>query len=183
MIPPDAHALLAALLKHLKENGSLTQPAVAAAFRAVPRHLFLPDLPLEEVYLDDAIPTKMGNVYPISSSSQPSMMAIMLEQLGLAPGQTVLEIGAGTGYNAALMGHLVGPTGCVTTVDIDDDLVEAARSHLAAAGGFALLLAAWAPAVPALALGWAAVAAVAGWLDAEWFVRRTAAREPDFLRP
>lgn len=130
---PDAHALLAGLLTQLKENGSLTQPAVAAAFRAVPRHLFLPDLPLSEVYLDDAIPTKMGDGYPISSSSQPSMMAIMLEQLDLAPGQTVLEIGAGTGYNAALMGYLVGPAGRVITVDIDEDLVQAAREHLAAA--------------------------------------------------
>ncbi|MCZ9340983.1 methyltransferase domain-containing protein, partial [Streptomyces sp. TRM76130] len=42
--------------------------------------------------------------------------------------------GAGTGYNAALIGHLVGPSGHVTTIDIDDDLVDGARAHLAAAG-------------------------------------------------
>ena len=61
-------------------------------------------------------------------------MAIMLEQLDVRPGQRVLEIGAGTGYNAALLAHLVGPTGQVITVDIDADTVEAARQHLEAAG-------------------------------------------------
>ncbi len=131
---PDPNALLAGLLKTLTAAGALTQPAVAAAFRAVPRHLFLPGLPLAEVYADEAIPTKMAEGHPISSSSQPAMMAIMLEQLDLAPGQTVLEIGAGTGFNAALIGHLVGPRGRVVTLDIDEDIVDAARRRLAAAG-------------------------------------------------
>ncbi len=130
----DLPALQAALLHTLHTSGALTDPAVAAAFRAVPRHLFLPDRPLAEVYRDEAIPTKLAGGQAISSSSQPAMMAIMLEQLALAPGQQVLEIGAGTGYNAALLGHLVGPTGRVVTVDIDEDLVEAAQRHLAAAG-------------------------------------------------
>jgi len=58
----------------------------------------------------------------------------MLEQLGLEPGHKVLEIGAGTGYNAALMAHIVGKTGQVVTVDIDQESVDAAREHLAAAG-------------------------------------------------
>jgi protein-L-isoaspartate(D-aspartate) O-methyltransferase len=61
-------------------------------------------------------------------------MVIMLDQLGLAPGQRVLEIGAGTGYNAALMKHIVGPSGTVVSVDIDPDLVTQARDHLANAG-------------------------------------------------
>ncbi len=135
----NPNALLAALLDTLTASGALTQPAVAAAFRAVPRHLFLPGLPLAEVYADEAIPTKLAEGHPISSSSQPAMMAIMLEQLDLAPGQRVLEIGAGTGFNAALIGHLVGPQGRVVTVDIDDDLVAAARQHLAAAGAHNVL--------------------------------------------
>ena len=58
----------------------------------------------------------------------------MLEQLELEPGLSVLEIGAGTGYNAALMAHVVGEAGTVTTVDLDADLVDGTRAHLAAAG-------------------------------------------------
>lgn len=124
-----------ALIDDLVERNLLTAPAVEAAFRAVRREHFLPELPPEKVYQDRAIPTKMDDSgRPISSSSQPTIMAIMLEQLDLQPGHHVLEIGAGTGYNAALMAHIVGEQGRVTTVDIDDDLVEAARANLAAAG-------------------------------------------------
>src|SRR5258708_24206156 len=61
-------------------------------------------------------------------------MAIMVEQLALQPGDRILEIGAGTGYNAALMAHLVGPKGQVVTVDIDQDTAAAAQAHLATAG-------------------------------------------------
>jgi protein-L-isoaspartate(D-aspartate) O-methyltransferase len=108
---------------------------VAAALRAVPRHLFLPDLPPEAAYRDDAIVTKRdADGQGISSSSQPAIMAIMLDQLDLAPGQRVLEIGAGTGYNAALIAHIVGPSGRVVSVDIDADTTETARAHLDDAG-------------------------------------------------
>jgi protein-L-isoaspartate(D-aspartate) O-methyltransferase len=112
---------------------------VAAALRAVPRHLFLPELPPEEAYRDAAIVTKRDtDGHPISSSSQPAIMAIMLDQLGLAPGQRVLEIGAGTGYNAALISHIVGDEGQVTSIDIDPELVGLAREHLASAGSGAV---------------------------------------------
>ncbi len=124
----------AALVEQLRASGVLTQPDVAAAFLAVPRHVFLPGLPADEVYRDEAIPIKLEAGRAISSSSQPAMMAIMLEQLDVAPGQTVLEIGAGSGYNAALLGQLVGPAGQVVSIDIEADLVLAARDHLAAAG-------------------------------------------------
>ncbi len=108
---------------------------VAAALRAVPRHLFLPGLPPEATYADDAIVTKRDQGgQAISSSSQPAIMAIMLDQLDLAAGHRVLEIGAGTGYNAALISHIVGPSGQVTSIDIDPELVGTAREHLASAG-------------------------------------------------
>jgi protein-L-isoaspartate(D-aspartate) O-methyltransferase len=108
---------------------------VAAALHAVPRHLFLPGERPEAAYRNDAIVTKRDETgQPISSSSQPTIMAIMLDQLDLAPGQRVLEIGAGTGYNAALISHVVGPSGQVTSVDIDPELVAAAREHLDRAG-------------------------------------------------
>src|SRR6516164_1402300 len=108
---------------------------VADALWTVPRHLFLPDLPPEVAYRDDAIVTKRdADGLAISSSSQPGIMAIMLDQLDLAPGHRVLEIGAGTGYNAALISHVVGPSGQVTSVDIDPELVGQAREHLVGAG-------------------------------------------------
>src|SRR6266567_2264621 len=91
------------LIDQLKSNRHITSRSVEAAFRAVPRHLFLPNIALKEVYQDQAIVTKSLDERVVSSSSQPTMMAIMLEQLQLQPGQRVLEIGAGTGYNAALM--------------------------------------------------------------------------------
>lgn len=123
------------LVSRLEASGALRERAVAGAFRAVLRHHFLPGRPLDEVYEDAAIMTKTGEGgVPISSSSQPAIMAIMLQLLRLRRGHRVLEIGAGTGYNAALISRLVGPEGRVTTLDIDDDLVAQARANLAAAG-------------------------------------------------
>src|SRR5262245_55054862 len=82
---------------------------------------------LDLIYSDRALITRLSGAargaqaaepgVPISSSSQPSLMAQMLQDLRPAPGQRVLEVGAGTGYNAALLAHLVGP-GLVTSVDV-----------------------------------------------------------------
>ena len=122
------------LIDKLIRDNIIQSSRVESAFRIIPRHLFLPDLAIEKAYEDTAIPTKMENGRAISSSSQPTMMAIMLEQLDLQAGHHVLEIGAGTGFNAALMAQIVGETGQVTTLDIDEDIVLAARDHLQAAG-------------------------------------------------
>src|SRR5215208_394020 len=131
----NINVLNQALVDELKSMGCIQTPRVEAAFQAVLRHRFIPETPLEEVYSNRVILTKQDqNGQWISSSSEPAIMAIMLEQLDLEPGQKVLEIGAGTGYNAALMAHIVGETGQVVTVDIDDDLVEAAEAHLLGAG-------------------------------------------------
>ncbi len=129
-VPALQHALVATL----KHNGLLRSPRLEAAFQPVPRHVFLPGVPLKDVYRDGAVSTKHRDGVTISSSSQPSMMAIMLDQLDLQPGQRVLEIGSGTGYNAALIAHIVGDTGHVVTIDIDEDLVDRARAHLVGAG-------------------------------------------------
>ncbi|HET9016142.1 MAG TPA: methyltransferase domain-containing protein [Thermomicrobiaceae bacterium] len=122
------------LIETLRQRGALHDEAVAAAFRAVPRERFLPGLPLEQVYRDDAIATKRIEGVAVSSSSQPAIMAVMLEQLDVRPGMQVLEIGAGTGYNAALLQHLVGERGRVVTVDIDPEVAGWARERLDAAG-------------------------------------------------
>jgi protein-L-isoaspartate(D-aspartate) O-methyltransferase len=124
-----------ALVNQLKEQGLITTPAIEQAFLAVPRHLFLPGESLDRVYRDWSVIIRRGaEGQPTSSSSQPAIMAIMLEQLDLQPGQRVLEIGAGTGFNAALIASVVGPGGAVVTVDIQPDLVEHARKCLDAAG-------------------------------------------------
>ncbi len=131
----DAIALNEALVNELKKNGAIQSASTEAAIRAVLRHQFLPGTRLEDAYSNRAISVKQDSHGEwLSSSSEPAIMAIMLEQLGLKPGQSVLEIGAGTGYNAALMAHIVGESGRVVSVEIEPDLAEAAREHLAAAG-------------------------------------------------
>ncbi len=131
---PEATRLRNVLVDRLVREGRVRDVKIEAAFRAVPRHLFVPKVSLREAYSDRAIVTKQVEGQPISSISQPSMIAIMLDQLGLRSGQRVLEIGAGTGYAAALMAHIVGKGGQVITMDIDEDLVAGARAHLSAAG-------------------------------------------------
>ena len=131
----DVQARRDALVEQLCSGGHIVSPLVEEAFRAVARHLFLPGEEPVDVYRDEAFVTKRGSEgLPVSSSSQPAIMAVMLEQLGLQRGQRVLEIGAGTGYNAALIAHVVGGEGAVTTIDIDADLVQEARAQLDAAG-------------------------------------------------
>jgi len=123
------------LVDLLAEAGHVRTERVAEAFRTVPRHLFLPGVEPADAYADEAIVTRwQSDGRPISSSSQPAIMAQMLEQLDLEPGQRVLEIGTGTGYNAALLAHLVGTTGAVSTLDIDPGLIEQGRGQLQAAG-------------------------------------------------
>lgn len=121
--------LRAEMVERVRAAAGPVSPSVLAALLTVPRDRFLPDLPLETVYQDEAIVTKRGpDGIPISSSSQPTIMAIMLDQLDLRPGHRVLEIGAGTGYNAALMTHIVGAAGNVVSLDIDPDIVERAQA-------------------------------------------------------
>lgn len=124
-----------ALVDGLLVGGLIRSPGVEAAMRAVPRHLFLPGVPLQVAYADDVVQVKRNAAgVPISAASQPTIVALMLDDLDVRPGHRVLEIGAGSGYNAGLLAKLAGPTGRVTTVDLDDDIVEGARRGLAAAG-------------------------------------------------
>lgn len=154
-----AAALRHRMVRHIVAGGGLTDPAWRAAFAAVPRHLFVPvyfcgdsgdpghgryaaDDPdarrrlrwLKGAYTDQPIATHVTGGELVSSSSQPSLMALMCEALDVHEGQRVLEIGAGTGYNAALLAHRLGGTGAVTTVDLDAAITAAAREHLAAYG-------------------------------------------------
>ncbi|MGH3872976.1 MAG: methyltransferase domain-containing protein [Pseudonocardiaceae bacterium] len=98
---------------------------------------------LTEVYCDDSLITQLAQVrpgyalrpftVPASSSTRPSLMARMLEDLELTDGMRVLEIGTGTGYNAALLAHRLGAAH-VHSVDIHPCLIAAARDRLARLG-------------------------------------------------
>src|SRR5579862_9177404 len=133
--PATAAAARARMAADLRVNGRAVSKPIRDAFASVPRHQFVPQVGAADAYRDEAFVLKCGpDGIPVSSSSQPAMMAIMLEQLDLLPGHRVLEIGTGSGYNAALMSSITGPEGTVTTVDIDAELVERARASLEAAG-------------------------------------------------
>jgi protein-L-isoaspartate(D-aspartate) O-methyltransferase len=145
-----------ALVDALKNEGKLSSPLVEAAFRQVPRHPFIDhfyllerkdrrvrwqqiqpstvqdtDAWLRAVYANQPIVTAFDEYNtPTSSSSSPDAMAFMLEQLQLAPGMRVLEIGTGTGYNAALLAHIVGDPHKVFTVEIDEGLAHRAQRIL-----------------------------------------------------
>ncbi len=128
-----AAELNTALIETLRGKGRILTGRVARAFEEVPRHLFVPGASLEQAYRDDVVFTKRDEAdgSALSSVSAPWLVAAMLERLAPQPGARVLEIGSG-GYNAALMCELVGPSGTVTSVDIDPDVIGRAERCLAA---------------------------------------------------
>ena len=131
----EAAALRAAMVKELRNLEASTSEPVAAAFTAVPRHMFAADERLETVYdADRALVIKRDqDGAALSSLSAAHIQAVMLEQAGIEPGMRVLEVGSG-GFNAALLAELVGEGGTVVSVDIDAEIVERARTCLDAAG-------------------------------------------------
>ena len=127
------------LVDRLEAASAIRSDAVREAFLSVPREVFIPAVAEERgipaVYEDEAYPTKTDpHGDAISSSSQPQIMALMLEALRLAPGQRILEIGAGTGYNAALISNIVGTKGHVTSVELDPGIAAGAQAAVRAVG-------------------------------------------------
>jgi protein-L-isoaspartate(D-aspartate) O-methyltransferase len=93
------------------------------------------ELDLDLIYSSQALVTRIGpNGRPSSSTSMPGLVAQMLELLRLESGQRVLEIGAGTGYNAALISEIVGSQQAVVAVDIQEDVIEQTARLLKQAG-------------------------------------------------
>ncbi|MGM1060635.1 methyltransferase, FxLD system [Saccharothrix sp. Mg75] len=131
----NPEAFRQAMVDQLRDMGAARSDAVIAALSTVPRHLFGPGEPLDKTYAaKGTLLTKWNDEgEAVSTVSAPHIQAMMLEQADIQPGMRVLEIGSG-GYNAALIAELVGPTGEVTTVDIDPEVVTRARECLAAAG-------------------------------------------------
>ncbi|WP_018348245.1 methyltransferase domain-containing protein [Longispora albida] len=145
------------LTDQLAAEGVLA-PGWREAFESTPRHVFVPEFYrrddgalisgadraqrdewLAAVYSDDSLTTQRATVpgidiaWPTSSSTMPSLMARMLTLLDVQDGQRVMEIGTGTGYNAALLCYRLGAAN-VTSIDIDPALVDAARDRLAELG-------------------------------------------------
>jgi protein-L-isoaspartate(D-aspartate) O-methyltransferase len=130
-----AAQLQGALADYIKSWGTFRTPQVEAALRTVPRHLFLPGVSLDDAYSRHPVVTRRApDGTSLSSASSPQLVAGMLEQLAVQPGQQVLEIGAATGFNAALLAELTGPAGAVVTIELDDDLAAGARANLDRAG-------------------------------------------------
>ncbi|MGH9079197.1 MAG: class I SAM-dependent methyltransferase [Acidimicrobiales bacterium] len=130
----DAAARLQ-MVRRLKQTGVVVDPAVEQAMLEVPRHRFVPHIDDRAAYRDEAVMVKHArNGVPISSLSQPTIVATMLERLQVSAGHRVLEVGTGTGYNAALLSVLVGEVGYVASIELEPDLAEQAARTLTGAG-------------------------------------------------
>ncbi len=123
-----------AMVANVERGGWLRPGPVANAMGVVPRHRFLPETPLDDAYADRAIAIKSSDGEVLSSISQPSMIALMLQLLAPEAGDRVLEVGTGSGYHAALLAELVGTAGSVTTTDLDADLTARAGAVLESLG-------------------------------------------------
>ncbi len=107
----------------------LLEDKIREAMLRVPRHKFVPEYEQKAAYTDR--PLDIGHGQTISA---PHMVAIMCELLELSEGDKVLEVGTGSGYNAAVMGELVGKSGHVYTVERIEALVNFARENLRRTG-------------------------------------------------
>ena len=123
------------MVESLRKEGCLQSPDVARAFLAVPRERFVPEDLRNKAYVDTPLPIPMGQTI-----SAPSMIAIMLEEADLRPGLKVLDVGTGSGYNAALLAEIVGPEN-VVSIERHADLLAFARDNLRRAGYDVLLVA------------------------------------------
>ena len=101
-------------------------PATLAAMRSVPRHEFVPPALVEEAYSDRPLPIGEGQTI-----SQPYIVAFMTEQLALGSGDKVLEVGTGSGYQAAVLAALGVE---VFTIEIVESLARSAEARLARLG-------------------------------------------------
>lgn len=113
------------LIKSIKNSGYLKSPALERALKEVPRHLFVPENMKDLAYRDT--PLSIGLDQTIS---QPSTVVIMTETLDVKKSQKILEIGTGSGWQAALLSKLVEEKGFVYTIEIIPELVRFARKNL-----------------------------------------------------
>ena len=116
------------MVAYLVRDGFVHSPAVERAFRAVPRERFVEADRQASAYADTPLPIPRGQTI-----SAPSMIAIMLEEADLREGMKVLDVGTGSGYNAALLAEIVGAAN-VVSIERHPDLLAFATENLRAAG-------------------------------------------------
>lgn len=123
------------VIDDLVADGTIVSPAVEAAMRRVPREAFAPEAELSAVYhpWNGLVTKRDADGRSLSSLSAPQAQAHMLEQAQIESGMCVLEVGSG-GMNAAYLAELVGRSGQVVTVDIDEFVTGRAARFLAQAG-------------------------------------------------
>jgi len=117
-------------IKRLISSGTVSSEETIRAYRTVPRELFLPDHLVRDAYVDSPLPIGEGQTI-----SAIHMCLIYLELFQLAEGLKVLEVGAGSGYHAALVAEVVSPTGSppsghVFTIERKPTLVKFAQKNL-----------------------------------------------------
>ena len=110
------------MVKAQIESRGVKDSMVLKAMRKVPRHLFVPKSYQEEAYADEPLPIGEGQTI-----SQPYIVALMTELLGLKGGEKVLEIGTGSGYQAAILAEIAKE---VYSIEIICPLAERAESTL-----------------------------------------------------
>ncbi len=113
------------MIERLVSEGFLRSHVVKEAFRRVRREDFILPPDRESAYSDTPLSIIGGQTI-----SAPHMVAIMLELAGLEGGEKVLEVGAGSGYNAALMAEMVGEKGKIISIEFDHELAEFARGNI-----------------------------------------------------
>jgi protein-L-isoaspartate(D-aspartate) O-methyltransferase len=117
------------LIEHIRGLGYLKSKKIEDALRSVKRENFVPDAMKYLAYRDT--PLYIGSNQTIS---QPSTVVAMTEALDVKEGQNILEIGTGSGWQAAILGKLVGEKGMVYTIEIIDELVKFAKENLEKVG-------------------------------------------------
>lgn len=114
-----------ALIKYWVESKILTDKRIITAFKKVKREHFVLSEYKAQAYLDEPLPTFAGQTI-----SQPTTVAIMTQALEPKPGQKILEIGAGSGYQAAILAEIVGLKGKIFTIERIKELFEFAKNNL-----------------------------------------------------
>lgn len=117
------------LVEKLKMEGYIKTKAVEKAFLETQRELFVPEKLKDYAYVDT--PLEIGNGQTISA---PHMVAIMCEALDLKKGQKILEIGAGSGYHAAIVSKLIGDKGHIYTIERFPSLADNAKKNFEKVG-------------------------------------------------